>query len=442
MARAKIGSDLYQETVKVLNNVASSKTATDIGISLDDRRSAGAYIYIDCDGDRAETREHLEMLLEKVDGVKCDREYVKSRSTFDLTEITGFGEVLYLVYKATKGGMAETTLNSSITELFPCIAFSEGISTRLDNHQFYEKIVEVNRTKKEQLGAYKNKSAYDAGKGIVDKASISSAFDRKVNGAKGITNWLAEQNKRKTIDKIVWGYRNNTKPTGVNPNHKGDIFIVFTDTTIEGVSIKAGAAGAAEPQFNSYVKPIFTSFGMIPKYNELMKESYDQFYTGIPNIPAYAQYGKQPMTKVVGAFEAKQKKRYEDLYDQQLEWIRQTIVDMMNDHPQKAKNWLLREVAAEQEGVPLVVIKADDNGNVSLIQDEDVIKNCVSVSKKSNGLRAYVSSSSKQNWHIDLTCNAKTTTLNFSIRTNKTGIGHKLGQYINLAVKFNGISKK
>ena len=31
--------------------------------------------------------------------------------------------------------------------------------------------------------------------------------------------------------------------------------------------------------------------------------------------------------------------------------------------------------------------------------------------------------------------------LKFSIRTNKTGTSHKLGQYINLAVKFNGISK-
>ena len=39
-----------------------------------------------------------------------------------------------------------------------------------------------------------------------------------------------------------------------------------------------------------------------------------------------------------------------------------------------------------------------------------------------------------------LKCNVRTTTLNFSIRTNKTGAGHKLGQYINLAVKFNGVA--
>ena len=120
--------------------------------------------------------------------------------------------------------------------------------------------------------------------------------------------------------------------------------------------------------------------------------------------------------------------------------MRQYICDMMNKHPAKAKNWLLREVAAEQEGVPLIVLKAAGK-TTKIVDDENVIKDCVQTSKKANGIKAYPSKTSKQNWHIDLTCRTHTTTLNFSIRTNKTGIGHKLGQYINLAVKFNGIAK-
>ena len=113
---------------------------------------------------------------------------------------------------------------------------------------------------------------------------------------------------------------------------------------------------------------------------------------------------------------------------------------MMNNNPAKAKNWLLREVAAEQEGVPLIVLKAAGK-TTKIIDDENVIKDCVQTSKKKNGIHAYPSKTSKQNWHIDLTCRTHTTILNFSIRTNKTGISHKLGQYINLAVKFNGIAK-
>jgi hypothetical protein len=146
------------------------------------------------------------------------------------------------------------------------------------------------------------------------------------------------------------------------------------------------------------------------------------------------------MTKVVGAFEKTNPIQYQKLYNSQLEFVRQYICDMMNDNPTKAKNWLLREVASEQEGVPLIVLKAAGS-ETQIITDENVIKDCVQVSKKTNGIKAYPSKTSKQNWHIDLICKSKTTTLNFSIRTNKTGINHKLGQYINLAVKFNGISK-
>ena len=68
--------------------------------------------------------------------------------------------------------------------------------------------------------------------------------------------------------------------------------------------------------------------------------------------------------------------------------------------------------------------------------DEDVIKSCLSTQGKIWAEKG----SGKQNFLVMLKCNVRTTTLNFSIRTNKTGAGHKLGQYINLAVKFNGVA--
>ena len=71
--------------------------------------------------------------------------------------------------------------------------------------------------------------------------------------------------------------------------------------------------------------------------------------------------------------------------------------------------------------------------------DDDILKSCVMRSKKQNGLLAVPSPTSKQNFDINLTCNKKTTVLQFSIRTNKPGVDHKLGQGANLAVKFNGV---
>ena len=430
---AVISQDLYSKSVEVINN-----NLYDFGISIDDKKTKGSYIYLECEEDRSDTRSSLEMELENISGITCSRKYIKSRSSMDMTEISGFGDNLFLVYKDRKGGMKETTLNASITELFPAIAFEKKISPRLLTDKFYNEIVSAHDPK---LHVYKNKTASDAGKDTIDRASSSSKFEDKVENAKAITRFLIEENKRKKINKVVWGYRNNTKPTGVSPNHKGDIFLVFDDGNILGVSLKAGSASSAEPQFNSYVRPIFTSFKKLPDFAKLQKTSYNLFYKGIPNIPKESMYGKPQMTKVVGAFENSNIKRYEALYDEQLKFVRQYLCNMMNQYPKKAKQWLLSEVAAEQEDVPLIVVKAA-NDTIKIIDDENVIKDCVQTSKKINGIKAYPSKTSKQNWHIDLTCRTHTTTLNFSIRTNKTGINHKLGQYVNLAVKFNGLKKQ
>ena len=209
------------------------------------------------------------------------------------------------------------------------------------------------------------------------------------------------------------------------------------------MSLKAGGEKTAEPQFNSYVRPIYTSFGMLSAYSKLEKESYKKYYKGISNIPKENQYGKSPMTNIVGEFEKEQPTRYESLYDEQLKWVRQTICDLINKNPEKAKRWLLQEVAKEDPNVPLVVIKAYGDkypSGIKKLEDEDLLKNCVVDSKKTNGIKAYPDKGgSKQSWFIDLTCKTHTTTLKFSIRTNKTGTSHKLGQYVNLAVKFNGI---
>ena len=189
MAKSLLDTDLYTKVVTVIND-----NLYDLGMSVDDKRTEGSYIYIQCDEDRLETQESLEMEIERVSGLRCSRKYVKSKSSTDLTHVDGFGKKLNLVFKNTRGGMQETTLNSTITELFPAIAFETGINTNLDPAVFYNKLVESN---KQQLGAYKNKSAYEAGKPFLDKAPTSSKFEEKTINAQAITEWLIGENKRK-----------------------------------------------------------------------------------------------------------------------------------------------------------------------------------------------------------------------------------------------------
>ena len=440
MATSNLESDAYVQTISILNDILYEE-----GISISKvEGTSTVYIWLECDEDRIDTQEEVEHHLKKV--AKPIRTYKKSKSAFDCTELSG--TKIFIVYKNKKGGMKETTLNAAITELFPAVAFETGISDKLDIPQFYNQVAQKNEKK---LSAYKGNPsvAFKAGKDFISKATDSSKFEEKVGNARAILGWINAENKRRKIKEVVWGYRDNTKPSGVNPKHKGDIFLVFDDTAnkpnIEGVSLKAGGEKTAEPQFNSYVRPIYTSFGMLSDYSKLEKESYKKFYKGIPNIPKENLYGKAPMTKVIGEFEKQQSTKYEQYYDEQLKWVRQTVCDLINDNPEKAKRWLLREVAKEDPNVPLVVVKAFGDkypAGIKKLDDENLLKNCVVDAKKNKGIKAYpAKGGSKQSWFIDLTCKTHTTTLKFSIRTNKTGASHKLGQYINLAVKFNGIDK-
>jgi len=440
MAIKTLESDSYFKTVSILNDILY-----DEGISIVKTEGKDTvYITLECDGDRIDTQEEVEHHLKKV--AQSKRTYKKSKSSFDTTELQGTN--IFIVYKNKKGGMKETTLNSTITELFPAIAFEEDISESLPIPKFYNEVAQKN---KKNLGAYSGNPnlAFKAGKDFINKATDSSKFEEKVGNARAILGWINFENDRRDISKVVWGYRNNTKPQGVNPNHKGDIFLMYKDTdnkpNIKGVSLKAGGEKTAEPQFNSYVRPIYTSFGMLSAYSKLEKESYEKFYKGIPNIPVQSQYGKSPMTKVIGEFEKQNKDMYEKYYDEQLKWVRQTLCDLINTYPAKAKRWMLQEVAKEDPNVPLVVIKAYGDkypSGIKKLEDEDILKNCIVDAKKRGGVKAYPDkpNGSKQAWFIDMTCKNHTTTLKFSIRTNKTGTSHKLGQYINLAVKFNGIA--
>jgi len=429
---AIISQDLSQSIFGVINSLSDS-----LDISINDKKTSGTYIEVSCGKDRNDTRISLEQSLSKVPGIKVSRLNIASRSSFDLTKVDGFGSEMRIVYKNSKGGMQETTLNSSITELFPALAFSLGVSPKLKNDKFYNEILIKNQAK---LGAYKNEKAYEAGKQVLNDATNSTKFDVKTTNAKAIYQYLLSENSRKKISRVVWGYRNNMKPDGVNANHKGDIFVVFNDKKMLGISIKAGGAGTKEPQFNSYVRPIFSSFGMLSEYSKLQKASYETYYKNIPNMVKFSNYGKTSMTDVVIKYEKEFPKQYENLYNLQLAFIRQTICNLMNNNQEKAKQWLLREVVAEQKDVPLVVLKAEGS-KAKLIDDDSVLRSCVQTSKKKGGIFAYPSKRSKQNWHIDMICDAKKTTLNFSIRTNKSGTGHKLAQYVNLAVKFNGLDQ-
>ena len=142
----------------------------------------------------------------------------------DYTQIKRGSAEVDIVYKGgTKGGMNVTTLNASITELFPAVAFELGLTKSVTKSDFYQQIYSKG-VKLKTGGVYKNNTALKAGKEVIVTAKEKSdMFEEKLGNALDLFKYILANYDRKKIEKIVWGYRNNTKPDGVQPNHKGDI---------------------------------------------------------------------------------------------------------------------------------------------------------------------------------------------------------------------------
>ena len=169
-----------------------------------------------------------------------------SNSSVDPIDGTFEGRPFRIFVKPESGGMAETTLNASITELFPCIAFEKNFKPK-DAESFHQFLIDVDITKLGCVGA----NDQTAAKETINKADTSSKFVDKMNNAIAIHKYLTDQNKDKPIAQVYWGYR--TKPFGVPSKHPGDIFLVYRDNKILGVSLKAGGKKTSEPQLNTYV---------------------------------------------------------------------------------------------------------------------------------------------------------------------------------------------
>ena len=190
------------------------------------------------------------------------------------------GFKLTFIFKPKKGGMSQTTLNSSVTELYPCIAFMNGISPMGKTPvQFYNAVKAANQQyNKKQGGPYINDRDAKAGSEFVEKGDPhnNSMLTTKVKNAMNITRWLFFYNKRHDgVQAVYWGYR--AKPRGVANNHPGDIFIKNANGSLLGISLKAGGAKTDEPKLNTYVKPIFDYFGETTKYNAIKDKLWPQW---------------------------------------------------------------------------------------------------------------------------------------------------------------------
>jgi hypothetical protein len=411
------------------------------------KSSSGRTIIIVRDNDRIDTRDDFFKSLkdagidaEVKDYGSSSIEHIWLTDKFEDSE-DNKDKTIIVVFKPAAGGMQETTLNSSITELFPCIAWENGWTNLKSVDDFYQKLITVDTNTLKCVGS----QDMEAAKETIAKAPDSSKYQTKMENALGILKYLKIQNKQSPIKSILWGYR--AKPSGVDGKHPGDMYITFNDNKVLGVSLKAGGKSTHEAKLNTYVNPVWEAFGKQRELVALRKKLHKEVYSKIPDMPSETEYDTRRGRKITGnilkAFKANKKtsQTYEDYYDEQLEIMRKSIIDLFNKNPKQSFKYIKENILRNAPDVPTIVIKGVGN-DFQQVTDDDEVGVFLAVTKY---IVAYKSMKSKQNWHIDLVSGGgkETLTMNMVIRSNKGGHAgvKKLGQYYNLSVKFNSISK-
>lgn len=397
------------------------------------------WIYSD---DREKTRAEVYASLKKYKVGKIEDIIDNDSSMPGIQCIQKDGFKIQFIFKPTKGGMNQTTLNSSVTELFPCIAFNNGISPTGTVDSFYRQIREANGNTQKKGGAYLTDKDAKAGSNFIQKADpkSNSILQTKVRNAMNVTRWLLAHNRYHPIEEAYWGYR--AKPRGVPSNHPGDIFIRYKESgELLGISLKAGGKKTDEPKFNSYVKPIFEQFGKTQQYEDIKKKLWPQ-YLQVPGVDQsdFKNWGKRPLAMKTYQLEKDDEDEYNRLYDINLGIIKDSLINLFNSNPKDARQWMKENIANIGFDVPVVLVKATER---SASQDKSgnlLVTALQATEPKKIDARYPKTGKSKQAFEI-LLKDGSEIQLDFTTRTNKVGAMHKMGQFTNLAVKFNKVKK-
>jgi len=358
-------------------------------------------------------------------------------------------------------GGNQTTINSTITELFPALAFNNN-QTVSNAESMHEYVL--------SLGDNKRLTGGGSSKSFVDSNDIKSAYQfindtfrirpdmlkEKLNNAVGILKYLKELNRSRPIDKVIWGYR--AKPQGVPANHAGDIFIFFKSGTpkILGVSLKAGTTKSAEPKMNSYVRTTIKKDmwkkADLASENRLKKNLWLKCYSKLPGLTKsvnqttwidISSKNQKPHPEVIKSVLSVFKnnpKKFDELYNIQNEVCRQHMCDMINKNLNATKEWILQEFRLQTDGdsdkVPLTLVKAI--GSKADEQGDKLAK----LFPKINKVKAYLNKSSVQEWFIDVSAGNEKLTLLMTIRSDseyrEAKQKGKLGAYMGLKLLYRG----
>ena len=433
--RSFVENEEEEEVINILENIERTQDVKDVKIKS---ANAKTVIYIVTSDRRFETQDLLNQQLSAA-GFNVSKSFIGGISNSQ--ETTEFllpsGLKRRIGFKPSRSAMQDTTFMASITELFPAIAFLNGISPSLSTEQFYNAILAANPSSSGAPGPYVPGSATDVTKGkeIIDKAEPGPDFKirEKITNAQNITRWLNTHNQKHPIAEVYWGYR--TKPSGVDGANPGDIFLVYKNGGMLGVSLKAGTTASKEPILNTYVKPLFDYFGKSADYTRLKQSLYPQYReAGVSENDIRTKWGTTQLAQQLGRFEREDSAEYNRLYDINLGLVKQAVINLFNSNMTKTRRFIRSQILKTQLKTPFIKVKA----TMSTAYVDNTYDQLQAGLEAATSIIASDAGGSKQDFVITLT-DGITLNMEFSARSNKSGFLHKLGQFENLSVKFNAI---
>ena len=428
-----IVEDEEEGLINILEKFESGKDIDNVKIKS---ANAKTVVYIVSSDKRFEAQDSLNQQLQSA-GYGVSKNFISSVSSSQ--ETTEFllpsGARRRIGFKPTKG-FQKTTERANITELFPAIAFLNNINPNGSVDDFFNAISQVNPSRRGSPGPYLSDDDVQSGLDTINvsRPSVDFKVREKLKNAQNITKWLNNHNQKHPIAEVYWGYRR--KPDGVDAANPGDIFLKYANGGMLGVSLKAGGSATKEPILNTYVKPLFDYFGKPNDYLKLKQSLFPQYReAGVSEMDIKSKWGSSLLAQQLGKFEKEDPKEYNRLYDINLSLVKQAVINLFNSDIKKTRKFIKSQILKTQLKTPFIKVKA----TMTTAYVDNTYDQLQAGLESATSIIASDPGGSKQDFNITLSDGIRLN-MEFSARSNKSGFLHKLGQFENLAVKFNAIS--
>ena len=346
----------------------------------------------------------------------------------------------------------DTTATAAYTELFPALMFNHGFkpSSAEDVKKFIYRLGELKDAKSKKAFIKLSGTDPDSARTYIEKMSTiaPNLVKTKLENAIGITNYLYDLHVDKPIDKVLWGFRD--KPKGVPKNHAGDIFVLFKNKELLGISLKAGTKKSKEPLLNSYVGTQYTYIKREKKLKDLENALWDAVYSKLPAMPSevkkdnyITKSNKALVRQAYLDFYVDSETEADNLYVIMNKICREQFCKSLNSLSlDEFKTWVTTHFNLQsKQKPPLILVKAV--GMTAGPKADDLAAMLPLIT----GFKAYLNKSSVQEWFIEIETPDDRKKLAMNIRSDSgvragkklSGLG-KLGKFTMLKMQYNGMS--